>query len=153
MKYTSEYIPKLQIHQHSLLSRKVFFRHNFSALVFFSISTGSFHHLHLQVVFILNYSSSSIHHRLQVFFIFKSPSSSSLLLSHLLLQVFFITGFGSSRLLDHHCWIIITVSSSNLDHHQVWIIIIGAISEWYYLSILLVTGSSTEPALFHAGFM
>ena len=24
MKYTSEYIPKLQIHQHSLLTRKVF---------------------------------------------------------------------------------------------------------------------------------
>ena len=30
MKYTSEYIPKLQIHQHSLLTRKVFSWHNSS---------------------------------------------------------------------------------------------------------------------------
>ena len=29
IRYTSEYISKLQIHQHSLLTRKVFFRHNF----------------------------------------------------------------------------------------------------------------------------
>ena len=29
MKYTSEYIPKLQIHQHSLLTRKVFSQHNY----------------------------------------------------------------------------------------------------------------------------
>ena len=34
MKYKSEYILKLQIHQHSLLTRKVFSRHNSSAQVF-----------------------------------------------------------------------------------------------------------------------
>src|SRR5882757_5845852 len=88
MKYTNEYIPKLQIHQHSLLTRKVFSRHNLSAQVLFSVSFGS--------------SSSHLH------------------------QIWSITGSSSS--LDHHCWIIT-----------------GAIS------ILLVTGSSTEPALFHAG--
>ena len=32
IKYTSEYIPKLQIHQHSLLTRKVFSWHNSSSL-------------------------------------------------------------------------------------------------------------------------
>ena len=92
MKYTSEYIPKLQIHQHSLLTRKVFSWHNSSTQVFLSIlsrSSLSSHHLHLQVIFI-----------------FKLSSSRS----------------GSSLDLDHH---------------------------WCYLMILLVTRSSTEPALFH----
>ena len=32
IRYTSEYIPKLQIHQHSLLTRKVFSWHNSSSL-------------------------------------------------------------------------------------------------------------------------
>ena len=81
IRYTREYIPKLQIHQHSLLTRKVFSWHNSSAQVF------------------------------------------------------------------------ITRSSSNLDHH--WIIIIITASsisiKWCYLSILLITGSSTEPTLFHVG--
>ena len=46
-------------------------------------------------------------------------------------------------------WIIIK-SGSSLDHNQGWIITASAISiKWCYLSILLVTGSSTDPALFH----
>ena len=59
----------------------------------------------------------------------------------------------SSSNLDHHLiWIIIkSRSSSSLDHHLIWIIIIGAISEWCYLLILLVTWSFTEPTLFHVG--
>ena len=82
IRYTSEYILKLQIHQHSLLTRKVFSWHSSLAKVF------------------------------------------------------------------------ITRSLSKLDHHQRWIVIIttSAISsKWCYLSILLVIGSSTEPALFHVG--
>ena len=70
---------------------------------------------------------------------------------------------GSS--LDHHqCWIIIG-SSSKMDHHWIiiktislidhhWIIIITAstiLIKWCYLSILLIIGSSIEPALFHVG--
>ena len=82
MKYTSECILKLQIHQHSLLTRKVFSGHNSSAQVFV---TGSF----------------------------------------------------------------IKVGSS-LDHHQSWIIIASTISsKWFYLSILLIKGSSTKPTLLH----
>ena len=103
-----KYILKLHIHQHSLLTRKVFSQHNLSAQVFFFVSSGS---------------SSSPRH-LQVFFIFKSSSYSS----H---RIWIITG--------HHHWIwIITTGSSSLDHHGC------------YLMILLVRGSSTEPALFHA---
>ena len=65
IRYTSEYIPKLQIHQHSLLTRKVFSRNNLSTQVFFSISTGSSsssRHLHLQVIFITGSGSSLDHH-------------------------------------------------------------------------------------------
>ena len=50
----------------------------------------------------------------------------------------------------HHNWIII-----ELNHHHHWIIIIITVasisSKWYYLSSLLVIGSSTEPTLFHVG--
>ena len=74
---------------------------------------------------------------------------------------------GSSLKMDHH-WIIIKVGSS-LDHHQRWIItrssskmdqhwiiIIIIIASTIFIkscypSILLIIGSSTEPALFHAG--
>ena len=52
----------------------------------------------------------------------------------------------------HHHWIwIITVGSSSLDldHHSIWIIT-SHHHHGCYLMILLVTGSSTEPALFHA---
>ena len=100
-RYIEEYIPKLHIHQHSLLTRKVFFRHNFSALVFFSATTGS--------------SSSSSHICLQVIFVFKSSGSgSSLDLDHHRME---------SLDLDHHSiWII---SLLDLDHHSIWIIIYG----------------------------
>ena len=111
---TSEYIPKLQLHQHSLLTRKVFARHNLSTQVFFSVSF---------------WSSSSLRH-LQVIFIFKSSSFVSHLhldLDHHLIWII-ITRSGSSSLnLDHHSiWIIIVESRSslNLDHHC-WIIFIG----------------------------
>ena len=122
-----KYIPKLQLHQHSLLTRKVFSQHNF-------------HHW-----------SSSLDHL--VICIFKSSSSSS----HIHLQVIFIFGSGSSSLdLDHHSiWIIIGSGSSlNLDHQWIWIITAGSSlldHHGCYLMILLVTGSSTEPALFHVG--
>ena len=81
-----EYIMKLQLHQHSLLTRKVFSRHKLLAQVFFSVSSGSSlssHHLHLQVIFI---------------------------------WIWIITWSGSSSLdLDHHYWIwIITRSGSTL---------------------------------------
>ena len=43
----------------------------------------------------------------------------------------------------------------DLDHHSIWIITRSGSSlgqhHWCYLIILLVTGSSIEPALFHAG--
>ena len=58
--------------------------------------------------------------------------------------------------LDHHQFIFIFMSylSSSHLHLQVWIIInitASAISiNWCYLSIILVIGSSTEAALFHA---
>ena len=115
-----KYILKLQLHQHSLLTRKVFSRHNF-------------HHW-----------SSSLD--LLVIYIFKSSSSSS----HLHHRIWIITGhhhriwiitWSGSSLLDHHHWIwIITRSRSSLGHHH------GC-----YLLILLITGSSTELALFHVG--
>ena len=93
IKYTSEYILKLQIHRHSLLTRKVFSWHNLSAQVFFSVSSGSSSsHLHLQVIFIFKSSSSSSHLHCQVIFI-KSGSS----LDHH--QVWIITGSSSSSLL------------------------------------------------------
>ena len=108
---TSEYILKLQLHQHSLLTRKVFARHNLSAQVFFSVSF---------------WLSSGLRH-IQVIFIFKSSSSSSHRqssnLDHLLIWI----------IMGHHHWIwiitrsrsslvIITRSGSssldlNLDHH------------------------------------
>ena len=84
--YTSEYISKLQIHQHSLLTRKVFSRHNLSSQVFFSVSSwSSSSHLHCQVIFIK--SGSSLDHH----------------------QVWIITWSIAS--LDHH-WIIIIITSS-----------------------------------------
>ena len=124
---TSEYILKLELHQHSLLARKIFSRHNLLAQVFFSVSSGlslSPHHLHLQVISI-----------------FKSPSSSSNL--HLDLdhhhQIQIIPPSGSYLDMDHPSIQIISVGSSSLYHHGC------------YLMILLITGSSTEPALSHVG--
>ena len=121
---TSEYIPKFQLHQHSLLTRKVFSQHNLSSQVFFSVSSRSSSspcHLHLQVIFIFNSSSSSTHIHHRIWIITRSRSS--------------------SLDLDHHwIWIISGSGRSLLDHHH------GC-----YLLILLVTGIYTEPALFHVG--
>ena len=119
---TCKYIPKLQLHQHSLLTRKVFSQHNF----------------HLLWIISSYVSSSRLH--LQVIFIFGSGSSLDLDHHH---QIWIITGH------DHWIWIITqsrssldintrSMTSLDLDHHRC------------YLMILLVTGSSTEPTLFHA---
>ena len=161
MKYIGEYIPKSHIHQHSLLTRKVFFRHNFQRS---SSSLYQLDHLCLQVIFGLQWSWSSIHihpsnlnhlsiwiimrHHQWIWIISRSGSS-SLDLDHLSIWIninrsgssldldhhhwiWIITWSGSS-LLDHHCWIIITRfgSSLDLDHH--WVIITGAIS-WFFSS-------------------
>ena len=62
----------------------------------------------------------------------------------------------SSLDLDH-LLIWINITGLDLDHHSIWIIITGYGSSldldqyWCYLMILLVIGSSTELALFHAG--
>ena len=109
MKYIEEYIPKLHIHQHSLLTRKVFFRHNFSALVFFSALTGS------------SESSSSSSH------LDHHKKMASLDLDHHLIWIN-ITGLD----LDHHSiwiisldriWIISRSGSSllDLDRLSIWI--------------------------------
>ena len=111
---TSEYILKLHIHQHSLLTRKVFSRHNLSAQVFLSVSSGSSSPRHLQVIFIFKSSSSSSH----------------------LHQVWVIE---SSSKMDHH-WII-NKDGSSLDHHQSWIIT-GASSNMDHDWIM--TGSSSK---------
>ena len=101
---TSEYILKLQLHQHSLLTRKVFSWHNLSAQVFFSVSSGSSsipHHLHIQVISFFKSSLSGF-------------GSSSLDLDHP--SIWIIPRFGSSLDLDHLCGIIITGSSWVLSH-------------------------------------
>ena len=124
IRYTSKYIPKLQIHQHSLLTRKVFSWHNSSAQVFFSESSSKLDHHWI----IIKYGSSLNHH-----------------------QVWIIIGSSSS--LDHH-WINIKSSSSLYQHQVWIIIIItaSAISiNWFHLSILLIMGSSTKVAPFHTG--
>ena len=147
IRYTNGYIPKLQIHQHSLFTRKVFSRHNLSAQVFFSVSSVSSlssHHLHLQVIFIW-------------IWIITRYVSSLLNLDHHSIWII-ITGSGSSSLdLDHHSiWIIITGSGSSLNLDHLWSIISAGSSilnlHRCFLMILLVTRISTEPALFHAGF-
>ena len=123
---TSEYIPKLQLHRHSLLTRKVFSWHNLSAQVFFSVSYRSSsipHHLHIQVIFIW-------------IWIITRSGSSSLDLDH---PSIWIISRASSLDMDHSLIWIISARSSSLDHHRC------------YLMILLITGSSTEPTLFHAG--
>ena len=114
-KKSSEYISKLQLHQHSLLTRKAFSRHNLTAQVFFFVSYGSsssYHHLHLQVIF---------HH--WIWIITRSGSSSLDLDHHSIWNI--ITGSGSSLNLYHHHWIcIITWSGPSLldHHHWIWII-------------------------------
>ena len=111
----------------------------FSASVFFPVSTGSSHLLHLKS------SESSSHLCHQIWIISRSRSSWDI-----------ITGSGSSLDLDHHeassldldhhsiCyhhWIwIITARSSSLDfdHHSIWIIT----SYHHWISIITRSGSS-----------
>ena len=91
IRYTIEYIPKLQLHQHFLLTGKVFSQHNLLAQLFFSASSGSSsssHHLHLQVIIwiwiITRYGSSSLdldHHSIWIIII-GSGSSLDLDLEH-----------------------------------------------------------------------
>ena len=153
-----KYIPKLHIHQHSLLTRKVLFRHNFQ---YWSSSLYQLDHLiisissllSLQVIFIIKSSLSLSHLNLWIWIISQSGSSwdiitrsgSSLNLDHhhwiWIHSIWIITAGSSSLDLDHHCWTIITGSGSSLDlDHQ-----------WCYHMILLVTGISTELSLFHVG--
>ena len=104
--YMDEYILKLQIHQHSLLNRKVFSWHNLLAQVFFSVSSGSSlisRHLHLHVIFIWIW--------------IITRSGSSLDLDHHSIWII-ITGSRSSLDLDHHCWIIVVGSSSRVLSHD-----------------------------------
>ena len=99
IRYTSEYILKLQLHQHSLLTRKVFFQQNLLAQVFFSVSSGSSSSLcHLQS-----------HLYLQVIF---TGFGSSLDLDH----------HGTSPLDLDHLLILINITGLDLDHHSIWII-------------------------------
>ena len=127
---TSEYILNLQLHQHSLLTRKVFSRHNLTTQVFFSVSSGSLSsscRLHLEVLFIFKSSfiigsgsSLNLDHRHWIWIIITESGSS--------LDI--ITGSRSSLDLDHYLiWIITAKSSSlDLDPHSIWIITTGAIS-------------------------
>ena len=136
-----EYIPKLQLHQHSLLTRKVFSWHNLSAQVFFSVSSrsssGIHHlqiHLHLQVIFIYKSSSSISHlywiwiimeHHHWIWIITRSGSSWNI-----------ITRSGWSLDLDHH-----GTSSLDLDHLSIWIISVGSSSlDLDPHSIWIITG-------------
>ena len=85
----------------------------FSALIFFFASTGSSHHLHIQVFLVFKSSS------LQVFFVFES--SSHLLLLYHGICIIMTTGLS---LLDHHLiWIVIKFGSSYMDRHLMQIII------------------------------
>ena len=132
--------------RYSFLTRKVFSRHNLSAQVFCSISSGSSsspRHLHLQVISIFNSSSSSF------------VSGSSLNLDHHHWIWIIIIGTPSLDLDHPSIWIISGASYLDLDHPLIWII--SAVSSTLnlhgcYLMILLVTRSSTEPALFHPGY-
>ena len=106
--HIEEYILKLHIHQHSLLTRKVFFRHDFQH---WSSSLYQLDHLCIQVIFVFKSSSSLdldhlsiwiiMGHHHWIWIITGSRSSWGI-----------ITGYGSSLDLDHH-WI----SSLDLDHH------------------------------------
>ena len=77
-----------------LLTRKVFSRHYLLAQFFFFVSSGS--------------SLSPYHLHLQFISIFKSSSSSSHLDLNHYHWIWIITRFGSSLVLEHLYWIIIT---------------------------------------------
>ena len=94
------------------------------------MSSASLSHLHLQVIFIFKLSlpSDMDHHSIWI------------ITGHHH-WIWIITPSGST-LLDHHHWIsIITGSGSSLDLDH----------PGCYLVILLVTGISTEPAIFYVG--
>ena len=127
-----KYIPKLQLHQHSLLTRKVFFRHNFQH---WCSSLDQLDHLCLQVIFIFG-SGSSLdldHHRtssLDLDHHHQTGSGSSLDLDldldHLSIWII-TTRSGSSLDLDHH-----RLSSLDLDHYY-WIWIITGCHHWIWI--------------------
>ena len=116
---TSEYIPKLQLHQHSLLARKVSSRHNLSAQVFFSVSSRSLSSpSHFQVIFIwiwiiTRFRSSSLDHTRYGTSSLDHTRSGTSSLDH--------TRYGTSSL-DHTR----SGTSLDLDHHWIWIIITGS---------------------------
>ena len=168
---TSKYIPKLQLYQHSLLTRKVFSRHNF-------------HHWYSSLDLLVIYISNSSF--LQVIFIFMPASSrsrSSLELDYhhwIILDLehhWIILDLGHHQIilnLKHHHYIyIITRSRSlslDLDHHWIWIITARSSSQVlsYYSSCHRnfyranpfscwlqakppCRSSLTEPSFFHVG--
>ena len=100
---TSEYIPMLHIHQHSLLTRKVFSRRNFQH------KSYSLYLLdHHWVLIIFKSSSYSSHIHIQVIFMIGSRSSLDI-----------VIGFGTSLDMDHHwIWIVTRSGSFLLDHHH-----------------------------------
>ena len=112
-----EYIPKLQLHQHFVLTRKVFSRHNFhhwsSSLVLLVIcifkSSSYSSHIHLQVIFYLDLD----HHSIWIIVLDHSRSGTSSL-DH--------TQSGTSSL--DHTWS--RTSLLDLDHHSIWINITGS---------------------------
>ena len=118
-------------------------------MVFFS---GSYHHLHLQVIFIsISVPSLGLDHHHWIWIITQYGSSQG---HHHWICI--ITRSRSSSLgLDHHSiWIISGASSLDLDHPSIWIISTRSSTlnlHRCYLMILLITGSSTKPPLFHAG--
>ena len=124
-----KYIPKLHIHQHSLLTRKYSFDTIFNTGILLCIDW-----------IISSYSSSSLL-SLQVFFVFESSSSSSL-------QVIFFFKSSSSRDLHHHDYSLITAGSSlDLDCHQFWIIITFGSSldlDCHQVWIIITSGSSLD---------
>ena len=113
-----EYILKLQIHQHSLLTRKVLSQHNISEEVFFVVSSGS----------------SSSYLCLQVIFIFKSSSSSDLD-HHWTSPLDLDHHWASSLDLDHYSILIITARSSSLDLDHHWLLSLDLDHQGCYLMI------------------
>ena len=114
------YTSTLPLNQEGILSAQ------FSALVFFSTSTGSSRHI--QIFF-----------SIQVFFVFESSS-------HLLsLQVFFVFEYSSHLLSLHHTiYIIMTTGSSLLDHYSIQIIIKSGSSHLDHLIQIIEFGSSSQ---------
>ena len=109
IRYTSEYIPKLQIHKHSLLTRKVFSWHSSSTQVFIIGSSSKLDHHHHWIIIKVGSSSSLDHHQT-----------------------------GSSSKLDHHCSLYLKkmVISLNSTHHRKFYRA-NPFSCWMYISTLI----------------